>query len=82
MRDREWERDFTVFNRTLESPLVLVTELLDISQFLLVLFFVSHAEFLDNFKACLLDAVILVKQSRDHIREKSTFVVTFIRKSH
>jgi hypothetical protein len=82
MRNREWKRYFTILNSTFESPLVLVAELLDISQFLLILFFVSHAEFLNNFKACLLDAIILIKQSRDHVREKSTFVVTLIRKSH
>jgi len=80
--DREGEADLVILNSSIESPLSCVAKLFDVSQLLLILFFIDLTELLNDFEAGLLDGIILIKEARNHVREKATFVVNLIGQFH
>lgn len=79
--DREGERDLVVFD-TVIQPLSFVGELLDVSELLLIFLFVALAELLDDLEANLLDVIVLIVETGNHVREETTFVITLIGQSH
>jgi hypothetical protein len=64
---------------TLESPLGGDSELLVLTEFLLVFLFVLDAHFFQNFEATLLNLLVLIKQSRQQVGEEATLMVNLVR---
>lgn len=77
----KWKREanFVVLDFAVESPLALKPKLFNFSQLLFILFFVTLSEFFDYFKTCLLNSVIGIIQTRNHVREQTTLMINFVR---
>ena len=77
--DRFGVDEVAVGNKAVKTPFILVSELFNFSEFLFILSLVKLADLLKDVEASSLNAVIVIVQSRDNVREESTFMVEFIR---